>query len=131
MSLTATTLRDVERLSEREELSPQLREQLVRLQQLQQTLQAVVSQKQQLELEKAEIEKAISEIEKSSDDTPIYKNLGSILIRCDKQKLLSELKERSELTETRVTVLGKQEERTRTRLKELQQRLQERLGPTP
>ncbi|MEM3381489.1 MAG: prefoldin subunit beta [Candidatus Bathyarchaeia archaeon] len=105
-------------MSDREELPPQLREQLVRLQQLQQTLQAVVSQKQQLELEKAEIEKAISEIEKSSDDTPIYKNLGSILIRCDKQKLLSELKERSELTETRVTVLGKQEERTRTRLKE-------------
>jgi len=131
MSVTATTLRDVERLSEREEISPQLREQLVRLQQLQQTLQSVVSHKQQLELEKAEIEKAISEIEKSSDDTPIYKNLGSILIRCDKQKLLSELKERSELTETRVTVLGKQEERTRTRLKELQQRLQERLGPTP
>ncbi|MGQ9542852.1 MAG: prefoldin subunit beta [Candidatus Bathyarchaeia archaeon] len=118
-------------MSDKEELPPQLREQLVRLQQLQQTLQAVVSQKQQLELEKAEIEKAISEIEKSSDDTPIYKNLGSILIRCDKQKLLNELKERSELTDTRVTVLGKQEERTRTRLKELQQRLQERLGPTP
>jgi chaperonin cofactor prefoldin len=41
---------------------------------------------------------------------------------------LGELKERNELNDTRVTVLGRQEERTRTRLKELQQKLQERLG---
>ncbi len=44
------------------ELPPEIREQLTRLQQLQQTLQAVVTQKQQLELEKAEIEKASSEL---------------------------------------------------------------------
>jgi prefoldin beta subunit len=41
--------------------------------------------------------------------------------------LLSDLKERKELINTRVTVLGKQEERTRERLKELQDRLQQRL----
>jgi chaperonin cofactor prefoldin len=49
-------------------------------------------------------------------------------MKSDRQKLLVELKEKSELTNTRVTVLGKQEERTRSRLKELQQKLQERLG---
>ncbi len=110
------------------EIPPEVREQLVRLQQLQQTLQAVITQKQQLELEKTEIEKAMAELEKSTDETPIYKSLGSILIRCDRQKLLGELKERNELNDTRVTVLGRQEERTKTRLKELQQKLQERLG---
>ena len=110
------------------EIPPEVREQLLRLQQLQQTLQAVLSQKQQLELERTEIEKAMAELEKSTDDTPVYKSLGSILVRSDRQKLLAEFKDRSELTETRVTVLGKQEERTRNRLKELQQKLQERLG---
>lgn len=110
------------------EIPPDVREQLVRLQQLQQTLQAVLSQKQQLELEKTETQKALAELDKVTDDTPVYKSLGSILMKSDRQKLLVELKEKSELTNTRVIVLGKQEERTRSRLKELQQKLQERLG---
>ncbi|MEM3004231.1 MAG: prefoldin subunit, partial [Candidatus Bathyarchaeia archaeon] len=67
----------------------------------------------------------------AADDTPVYKSLGSILVKTDRQTMLSELKERGELTNTRVTVLGRQEERTRTRLKELQQKLQERLGGSP
>lgn len=111
-------------------LPPQVQEQLVRLQQLQQTLQSVVTQKQQLELELNETGKAVSELEKSTDETPVYKSVGSILVKSNRQVLLGELKERKELLTTRVTVLGKQEERTRERLKEVQEKLQERLqGP--
>lgn len=114
------------------ELPPQVQEQLVRLQQLQQTLQSVVSQKQQLELELSETDKALTELEKSTDETPVYKSVGSILVKSNRQGLLTELKERKELLTTRVTVLGKQEERTRERLKESQEKLQERLqGPKP
>lgn len=112
------------------ELPPQLQEQLVRLQQLQQTLQSVMTQKQQVELELNETDKALSELEKAVDDTPVYKSVGSILVKSNKQTLLTELKERKELLNTRVTVLNKQEERTRERLKEVQEKLQERLkGP--
>lgn len=110
-------------------LPPQLQEQLVRLQQLQQTLQAVVAQKQQLEIEQAETQRAITELEKLTDDTPVYKSVGSLLVKSERQALLTELKEKKELLNTRVTVLGKQEERTRERLKELQEKLQERLKP--
>jgi prefoldin beta subunit len=117
-------------LSQDVELPPQIQEQLVRLQQLQQTLQSVVTQKQQLELELNETDKALSELEKSTDDTPVYKSVGSILVKSNRQVLMGELKERKELLTTRVTVLGKQEERTRERLKEVQEKLQERLqGP--
>jgi len=49
-------------LGEEVELPPQLQEQLVRLQQLQQTLQSVSSQKQQLELELNETDKALAEL---------------------------------------------------------------------
>jgi prefoldin beta subunit len=105
---------------------------LVRLQQLQQTLQSVVTQKQQLELELNETDKALTELEKSTDETPVYKSVGSILVKSNRLGLISELKERKELLNTRVTVLGKQEERTRERLKEVQEKLQERLqGPRP
>lgn len=117
-------------MGEEVELPPQVQEQLVRLQQLQQTLQSVVTQKQQLELELNETGKALSELEKSTDETPVYKSVGSILVKSNRQALLGELNERKELLTTRVTVLGKQEERTRERLKEVQEKLQERLqGP--
>jgi len=119
----------VEKLGEKVELPPQVQEQLVRLQQLQQTLQAVVTQKQQLEIELTEADRAIGELEKLSDQTPVYKSVGSILVKYDRQLLVNELKEKKELYNTRVTVLGRQEERTRERIKELQQKLQERLRP--
>ncbi|MGD0176928.1 MAG: prefoldin subunit beta [Candidatus Bathyarchaeia archaeon] len=119
-------------MGEEVELPPQVQEQLVRLQQLQQTLQSVAAQKQQLEMELNETDKAIAELEKSTDETPVYKSVGSILVKSNRQNLLTELKERKELLTTRVTVLGKQEERTRERLKEAQEKLQERLqGPKP
>lgn len=117
-------------MGEEVELPPQVQEQLVRLQQLQQTLQSVVTQKQQLDLELSETDKALAELEKSTDETPVYKSVGSILVKSNRQNLLTELKERKELLTTRVTVLGRQEERTRERLKEVQEKLQERLqGP--
>jgi prefoldin beta subunit len=119
----------VEKLGENVELPPQVQEQLVRLQQLQQTLQAVVTQKQQLEIELTEADRAIAELEKLADQTPVYKSVGSILVKYDRQLLVNELKEKKELYNTRVTVLGRQEERTRERIKELQQKLQERLKP--
>ena len=112
-------------MTEEVELPPQLQEQLGRLQQLQQTLQAVMTQKQQLE-----IDKAVSELDKVTDQTPVYKSVGSLLVKSDRQTLLTELKERKELLGTRITVLGRQEERTKERIKELQGKLQEKLRPT-
>jgi len=117
-------------LTEEVELPPQLQEQLGRLQQLQQTLQAVMTQKQQLEIEASETDKAVSELDKVTDQTPVYKSIGSLLVKSDRQTLLTELKERKELLGTRITVLGRQEERTKERIKELQGKLQEKLRPT-
>ena len=119
--------RMVKAMSEGVELPPQVQEELARLQQLQQTLQAVVAQKQQLEIEMTETDRALSELEKVTGETPVYKSVGSILVKADKEALLTELKEKKELLNTRVTVLGRQEERTRDRLKEVQQKIQERL----
>jgi prefoldin beta subunit len=117
----------VKSMSEGTELPPQVQEELVRLQQLQQTLQAVVSQKQQLEMDMTETDRALAELEKVTGETPVYKSVGSILVKADREALLSELKERKELLNTRVTVLGRQEERTRERIKDIQQKLQDRL----
>ncbi|MEM3536609.1 MAG: prefoldin subunit beta [Candidatus Bathyarchaeia archaeon] len=110
-------------------LPPQVQERLLRLQQLQQTLQSVLVQKQQVEVELTEVEQALSELEKMADDAVIYKAMGTLLVKTEKAKTVAELNERKELLNTRATVLGKQEERLRTQLKELQAKLQQDLSP--
>jgi len=110
-------------------LPPQVQERLLRLQQLQQTLQSVLTQKQQLELELTETDQALSELANLDENAIIYKSIGSLLVKAEKAKVSTELTERKELLNTRVTVLGKQEERLRTQAKDLQARLQKDLSP--
>jgi len=110
-------------------LPPQVQERLLRLQQLQQTLQSVLAQKQQVELELTEIEQALSELQKMVDDAVIYKAIGTLLVKAEKAKITVDLNERKELLNTRATVLGKQEERLRSQLKDLQTKLQQDLSP--
>lgn len=109
-------------------LPPQVQERLLRLQQLQQTLQSVLAQKQQVELELTEIEQALSELDKLADDAVIYRTIGSLLVKTEKTKVTADLKERKELLNMRTTVLGKQEERLRGQLKDLQAKLQQDLN---
>jgi len=110
-------------------LPPQVQQRLLRLQQLQQTLQGVLTQKQQLELELTEVEQALSELEKLTDTAVIYKSVGSLLVKSEKAKVTTELNERKELLNMRINVLGKQEERLRTQVKDLQGKLQQDLRP--
>src|SRR2546427_127432 len=86
-------------------------------------------EKQQLEIELSETDRALAELDKISDQTSVYKSVGSLLLKSERQTVLSELKERKELLGTRITVLGRQEERTKERMKELQTKLQEKLRP--
>ena len=110
-------------------LPPQVQQRLLRLQQLQQTLQAVLTQKQQLELEFTEVEQALSELEKLTDSATIYKSIGSLLVKAKKGNVTTELNERKDLLNMRINVLGKQEERLRTQVKDLQTKLQRDLRP--
>src|SRR4030066_1554377 len=110
-------------------LPPQVQERLLRLQQLQQTLQSVMAQKQQVDAEQTEVEQTLAELQKTADDGVIYKAIGSLLVKAEKAKVNEELVERKELLTTRTTVLAKQEERIRSQVKEAQTKLQEDLSP--
>jgi prefoldin beta subunit len=101
----------------------------MRLQQIQQTLQTVLQQKQQVDMEATEIDQTLKELEKTADDAVIYKTAGSLLIKAEKTKVVVELTDRKDLLATRQTVMGRQEERMRTQLKDLQTQLQADLNP--
>jgi len=108
-----------------QELPPWLREQVSRLQQLQQNLQAIMMQKQQLEVELVEIDRALQELKKADADEAIYKNAGSVLIKAKKDDVIKELEEKKELSNTRVMVIGKQEVRVKENLKEVEGKINE------
>ena len=106
-------------------MPPWLQEQLMKLQQSQQNLQSIMTQKQHLEMEKAETEKALEELKKVADDDAVFKHAGTVLIKSTKQELIDELEEKQEMAKTRVTVLGKQETRVKESLKEQESKITE------
>ena len=112
-------------MSAGQQIPPWLQEQLVKMQQAQQNLQSISSQKQQLEFEQLETEKALEELKKASENDTVYKHAGSILIKSNKTELISELEERKELAKTRSTVLQKQETRIKETLQEQEAKINE------
>ena len=110
-------------------LPPNVQERLLRLQQQQQTLRTILSQKQQLELELTEVDQALSELKELTDSAIIYKSLGSLLVKSKRTKVTNELSERKDLLNMRINVLSKQEERLRSQVKDLQTKLQRDLQP--
>lgn len=113
-----------------QQIPPWLQEQVGRLQQLQQNLQSIMMQKQHLESEHLETERALEVLQKANDDDAVYKTAGSILVKSTKAVLVSELQEKKELANTRLTVLTKQETRIKENLKEAETKIREMLrGP--
>jgi len=107
------------------QMPPWLQEQIMKLQQTQQNLQSIMTQKQHLEIEKAETTKALDELKKIGDGDAVFKQAGTILIKSTKQGSIDELEEKIELAKTRSTVLDKQEIRVKESLKEQEAKITE------
>jgi len=107
------------------QMPPWLQEQIMKMQQSQQNLQSVMTQKQHLDIEKAETEKALEELKKIADEDAVFKQAGTVLIKSKKQELIDELEERIEMSKTRSTVLEKQETRLKESLKEQETKITE------
>ena len=61
-------------MSSGQEIPPWLQEQLQKMQQAQQSLQSILLQKQQLDMEQIDSDKALEELKKASDDESVYKH---------------------------------------------------------
>jgi prefoldin beta subunit len=113
-----------------QEIPPWLREQVSRLQQLQQNLQAIMMQKQQVELEVVESDRALEELKKIEQDNTVYKSAGPLLIKANREEVLKELEEKRDLLNTRTMVLGKQETRVKENLKEVENKINQMIRGT-
>lgn len=110
------------------QLPPNIQEKISRLQQLQNTLQQLILQKQRLDLERNESERALKTLDDVTSETKVYKSAGAILVEKDRDDVVKELKERLEFLEMRSKVLTKQEGNTRERLTSIQESLQKELN---
>jgi prefoldin beta subunit len=111
------------------EIPPQLQNQIQQLQQLQRQIQTLAVQRNQLEVQLRELEGTLEELAKVQDDTPMYRAVGSLLVKVDdKEAVRKELEERKETVSIRVTAVKKQEKSFGERFEELSQKVQAAIG---
>jgi prefoldin beta subunit len=108
-----------------QEIPPWLREQLTRLDNLQQNLQSVAMQRQQVDAELADAEKTLEELKNVAAEEQIYKYVGSLLVKVTKEAISKDLEEKKDISNTRTLVLNKQESRLKENIKELQTKIDE------
>jgi len=92
----------------------------------------LVAQRSQMEVRMKEAERALSELEKLDEDAVVYKNVGTILIKSQKDKVKEELVDKKDTLEMRLKTIQRQEERTRTQFEEARTKIQaalQRQGP--
>jgi prefoldin beta subunit len=111
------------------ELPPQIQNQIAQLQQLQQQIQAIAMQKSQIEAMQKESKMALEELEKLADDAVVYRTVGELVIKTEKGESIVKLKDREETLSLRLQSIARQEERLTTRFKQLQEQIQQAMGP--
>lgn len=109
------------------ELPKELQKEIMDFQSLQKQLELILLQKQQLMMQSSETNNALDELKNVSGK--VYKAAGSIMFETNKTDLEKELKEKKESLDSKLSILGKQEEKFRSKLKDSQTNLQEKLKP--
>ncbi|MGD1004310.1 MAG: prefoldin subunit beta [Methanoregulaceae archaeon] len=101
-------------------LSPKVQNQVAMLQQMQQQLQAILSQKTQYEMAVREAKRAQEEIKDLTDDSTMYMSVGSVMFQKKKDVVNTKLTEKIETLELRIKSLEKQEKLIQGKFEQLQ-----------
>lgn len=101
-------------------------DEVAQMQNAQRQLQAVMFQKQRMEMDLAQIDLALAELDKAKGR--IYRSLGTLLLEEGKDDALKFLKDAQKAAGSRRDVLAKQEEKLRARIDESQKKLESKSG---
>jgi|SRR5512137_1911920 prefoldin beta subunit len=101
-------------------LSPKVQNQLGMLQQIQQQLQTILSQKAQYEIAVREAKRAKEEISDAADDSVMYMSVGTVMMQKKKEVVDTKLTEKIETLELRIKSLEKQEKMMQGKFEQLQ-----------
>ncbi|MFX1379395.1 MAG: prefoldin subunit beta [Promethearchaeota archaeon] len=105
-------------------LTEEQKQKLLNLNNLQQSFEFITSQRLQFESTIRETELAIEELEKITQEDTVYKAIGGILVKSEKNKLLDEKKSLKVTLEMRLKTLKQKEERVKTQIETMRKSLQ-------
>jgi len=105
-------------------LSEEQKKKLLNLNNLQQSFEFITTQRLQIESTLRETELAIEELEKINPEDTVYKAIGGILVKSEKNKLLDEKKSLKVTLEMRLKTLKQKEERVKTQIETMRKSLQ-------
>jgi prefoldin beta subunit len=88
---------------------------------LEQNLQNLLMQKQAFQLELSETQSALKEMEKSNDD--VFKIIGQLMIKTDKEKMKKELIHKEKMLDIRLKTFEKQENSFSEQLEKLRSQI--------
>ena len=95
------------------------------LQMLEQSMQNLLMQKQQFQLQQVEIESALKELENVDE---AYKIVGNIMVLSKKDDLKKDLSSKKEVMELRIKNMEKQEAQLREKASKLQDEVMKEMG---
>jgi len=107
-----------------DQLDEETKKKIINLQNLQRTLEFLTSQNIQIQSSLRDTEMAIEELEKVDTETTVYKSIGGIMVKSDRNKLLDEKRSLKVTLEMREKTLKQKEERTKTQLETMRKSLQ-------
>jgi prefoldin beta subunit len=99
------------------EIDKETQEKIQELQIYEQNFQNLLAQKQAFQMEFSEVEHALIEISKSKDD--VFKIVGQIMIKANKEKIEKELDQKKNLISLRLKSIEKQESELTKEIEEL------------
>lgn len=110
------------------EIPNEIQQELMQFQQLQEQYQLFATQRAQMELQLKELDSTMERLESVDENTPLYQNVGAILVKI-KQKgtLVEDLSERKETFTRRIDSMKGQEERLKQRLESMGNELNQKI----
>lgn len=105
-------------------LNEEQKKKILNLNNLQQSFEFITSQRIQVESTLRESELAIEELEKINPTDTVYKAIGGILVKSEKNKLLDEKKSLKVTLEMRLKTLKQKEDRVKSQIETMRKSLQ-------
>lgn len=113
------------------QLSPKVQNQIAMLQQMQQQMQNILSQKTQYEMAVREAKRALEEIKDLAEGRALYLTVGTVMVEKGRDEVSATLNEKVETLEIRVKSLEKQEKMLQEKFEQLQAQVKQAIEGKP
>lgn len=107
------------------EIDKETAEKIDEIQIIERNSQSILAQKQVIQVEFNEVSNALSETKNSKDE--VYKVLGNVMLKANKDSVIKELEERKRILELRINSIEKQEKLLDDKAEKLKEEINKQL----